>query len=142
MENREIEKQITEILYNNSNDDSDHLRIKFEKINDVIKLLVNVSDQQNKQQLECTEHIKEVCDDYEKQNKQLLDEIEELKSKLILSEKKVKLNYNCIIDLQSELKDKERVNEQKDKEIKKLEFMIENGLNYSDLQNDIDKFPQ
>lgn len=39
------------------------------------------------------------------QNKQLLDEVDELKSKLILSEAKVKLNYNSIIELQSELKD-------------------------------------
>lgn len=38
-------------------------------------------------------------------NKQLLEEIEGLKSKLILSEQKVKLNYNCIIELQNELKD-------------------------------------
>jgi len=82
MENREIEKQITEILYKNSSDDSSHLMIKFENINHVIKLLVNVSDQQNKHQIECTEHIKEVCDDYEKQNKALLDEIERLRSVL------------------------------------------------------------
>ena len=112
---------------------------------------IRALEKQNKQQIECIEHIKEVCDDYEKQNKQLLDkfnvlkrdyialesvskqltehidflndEIEELKSKLILSEQKVKLNYNCIIELQSELKAADSVNEGLSKS--KLEILNE-----------------
>lgn len=49
---------------------------------DIQEAMQEYSDQQNKHQIECTEHIKEVCDDYEKQNKALLDEIERLRSVL------------------------------------------------------------
>lgn len=45
MSKEEIEKQITDILYKNSNDDSECLIIKFENINKVIQLLVSVLKQ-------------------------------------------------------------------------------------------------
>lgn len=66
MENREIEKQITEILYKNSSDDSSHLRIKFENINNVIKLLVDVSNQQNKAFTDDIEELKSRISELEK----------------------------------------------------------------------------
>lgn len=60
MSKEEIEKQITDILYKNSNDDSECLIIKFENINKVIQLLVSVLKQPKSE-------AKHPFEDYKKQ---------------------------------------------------------------------------
>lgn len=119
MESREIDTTMTPILSKYQYQKPKDFGVYVERcypVSAVMDMLKEYSDQQNKHQIECTEHIKEVCDDYEKQNKQLLDEIDELKKKYTehlninksLS-KTITESLEFIDKLQSELKDKDSV---------------------------------
>lgn len=77
---------------------------------DNYKMLSYFSDNDKEYLYECMQEYSD------QQNKALLDEIDMLKF---------------------QLKATDSVNEQKDKEIAKLKFMVSNGLGFEDLRNDI-----
>lgn len=139
MESREpvIASKIYDIIKANS--------VIWAKVNS-LKILFN---EQNKQLLDEITKLKRDNIALESVSKQLTEhidiknnEINDLKSKLILSEEKVKLNYNCIIELQSELKDcTENYNHYVDKCFKlKSELKAADSVNEQLTENQIPEY--
>lgn len=96
-------EEITKILYENSSDDSECLRIKFENINKVIDLLFDLSKEDKKRIAELESTIKSYGDIANRYSHSV-ERIADLESQLLIANKKVELNYNNAKHLEFQLK--------------------------------------